>query len=114
MTADTPQAGDVFVRTYRGLEGEHDLPTHDVILVTRADPDGVVVWQELNFYTHALPKCIILRDVPGRMLRNLTGLNGIPLSRTAEGTPGDWYDALADWYDAMSDYAAAVFKEARE
>lgn len=114
MTADTPQAGDVFVRTYRLPEGEHDLPTRDVILVTRADPDGMVVWQEISFYTRALPKWIILYDVPGRMLRNLTGLNGIPLSKTAEGTPGDWYDALADWYDAMSDYAAAVFKEARE
>lgn len=114
MTADTPQAGDVFVRTYRALEGERNLPTRDVILVTRADPDGMVVWQEINFYTNALPKFIILFDVPGRMLRNLTGLNGIPLSTTAKGTPGDWYDALADYYGALSDYAAAVFKEARE
>lgn len=104
MTVVPVAPGDVYVRTYPRLVDDINTPVREVMLVTE-EHNGIITWLEVTFYTADLPVVRCLHDIPGMMLRE------VAMSRTARGTPADWYDALADYYDAMAGYAERIFAD---
>lgn len=104
MTALIAAPGEVYVRTYPRLVDDINAPLREVMLVT-GEHNGIITWLEVTFYTADLPVVRCLRDIPGMMLRE------VAMSRTARGTPSDWYDALADYYDALGNYAERIFAD---
>lgn len=104
MTAPTAAPGEVYVRTYPRLVDDINAPIREVMLVTEKRGE-MITWMEITTYTADLPAFRCLHDIPGMMLRE------VAMSRTARGTPADWYDALADWYDALGNYAERIFAD---